>query len=79
MFDFITEKLTGVLESGGAADVLSGGQLSDLLANASFDPSLIDGASFDRLGEILAQSGIDLQSLPDNQIAEAVQQLMANK
>jgi len=72
MFDFgaLKDRLSDMFEPGGTA--------TELFSNIDLNPALLDNLHLDQLGDTLAQSGIDLQSLSDIQVTEVVQQVTEN-
>ncbi len=72
MFDFgaLKETVANVFETGGTA--------TEVFSNIDLNPSVLDSLHLDQLGDLLAQSGIDLQSLSDIQVTEVVQQVTEN-
>lgn len=72
MFDFgaLKETVTNVFQPGGTA--------TEIFSSIDLNPAALDSLHLDQLGDTLAQSGIDLQSLSDVQITEAVQQVREN-
>lgn len=72
MFDF------GALKDTVVDAIGSSGQASDMLSNLSLDPSILEGLQLDQIGETLAQSGIDLQSLSELQVTDLITQVTEN-
>lgn len=72
MFDFgaLKETVANVFEPGGTA--------TELFSNIDLNPAILDNLHLDQLGDTLAQSGIDLQSLSDVQVTDVVQQVTEN-
>lgn len=74
MFDLsrLAESVGSLFGGNSATDVLSGGSLVDLMANAGIDPSVLDGLTQTEIMDLLAQNGIDLSQVSETQIAEVL-------
>lgn len=71
----VVDRVSGWFGQGNAASDLVGGNLADMVTNASLDPSLLENLSLDHVSQWLADAGIDPASLSQDQIAEIVRQV----